>query len=72
MTIKNGYLIENKGKIESLPYTLIGHTSLPASFSITLTGEGIKEISKKIKKGEYLHIEIFNNNPNSTNFRITK
>jgi len=63
------YTIQNKGKEEEIPYTLVGNSSLVKSFGITLTGKGVKAIADKIDTDEYLHIEIFDDH---TEFKITE
>ena len=42
---------------KNLPYTVVGHTSVSIlRFSILLTAEGIKELAKRMKKGDMVRI----------------
>jgi len=41
------------------PYTVIGSTSIPDSFGVFLTGEGLKAIVKKMREGEDLRITFY-------------
>lgn len=42
---------------KNLPYTVVGHTSIPKPIlSILLTAEGIKELAKRTKKGDMVRI----------------
>jgi len=44
--------------INGLPYTVVGHSSLRLpNLSITLTGEGIIALAKKVKKGDLVRYE---------------
>lgn len=44
-------------KFKNLPYTIVGGTSLPRpKMRIVLTGEGIKEMAKQIKKTDSVEI----------------
>lgn len=41
----------------NLPYTVVGHSSIPnPELSILLTAEGIKELAKRTKKGDMVRI----------------
>jgi len=44
--------------LEKLPYTVVGHSHLgKPSLHLTLTGEGILAIAKKVKKGDLVRYE---------------
>jgi hypothetical protein len=46
-----------KEEIIKVPYTVVGHTTIPAPrLSILLTAEGILAIAKQIKIGDYIRI----------------
>lgn len=46
-------------KIENPPYAVIGNTSIPSSFSISLSVGGIKKIIADFNDNDILQIEIF-------------
>ena len=51
MTIK-------KIELTDLPYTVIGHTSVPLPIlSISLTAQGIKKLAKRTKNSDVIRIE---------------
>ena len=50
----------NEETQNNLPYTIVGHTSLPQPrFSMLLTAEGIKELANRMKKEDKCRITIW-------------
>jgi DNA polymerase III sliding clamp (beta) subunit (PCNA family) len=54
-----------------IPYTVVGYTSIPNHFDITLEAKGLKEIVKKMNDEDLLRIEVYSNHKHPT-FKIIK
>lgn len=72
-------IIKEEGKKpveEEIPYTVVGHTSIPTHFHIALTGKGLKEIVKKMGDDDVLRITEYAKNSDgmypATLFEIIK
>lgn len=50
--------MKNTIEVKNLPYTVVGHSSIPTpKLSILFTAEGIKALAKKVRKGDMLRYE---------------
>lgn len=67
------YEKENKKfkQYKDIPYTMVGHTSLPTQFHMALKAAGIKKILREAHDEDMLHITVFAENK-ATEFELSK
>jgi DNA polymerase III sliding clamp (beta) subunit (PCNA family) len=56
---------------KDFPYCIVGYSSIPDNFSITLKAQGLKEMVKKLKDDDTLRITIFSGT-RATEFKIIR